>query len=186
MGVDIKGLYNVIHYGPLSDLEFYMQEMGRGKAEVVNTPRHFHFFYERQLRQFKPEMLDYVKSNSCRKRKLVAFLEEKDQGILSVFPVMFVLLYVNVRKTSHKTMEMCFQAKISVSSGGDDISKVRNVYEDERPTLRVLLKECQEKMRLEILKSNHHCFSNSIVDDTVCKCEFLFAVLMTLLKKFQF
>ena len=41
-------------------------------------------------------------------------------------------------------------------------------------------------MRLEILKSNHHCFftdidqitcfSNSIMDDTVSKCEFLFSV----------
>ena len=77
-------------------------------------------------------------------------------------------------------------SKISVSNGVDDVSKVRSVSEDERTTLGVLLKECQEKMRLEILKSNHHCFftdinqitgfSNSIIDDTVCKCEFLFSV----------
>ena len=83
-------------------------------------------------------------------------------------------------------------SKISVSNGGDDVSKVRSVNEDERTTLGVLLKECQEKMHLEILKSNHHCFfteidqitcfSNSIADDTVSKCEFL--VLMTLLKTF--
>ena len=49
-------------------------------------------------------------------------------------------------------------SKISVSNGGDDTSKVRSVNEDERTTLRVLLNECQEKMRLEILKSDHHCF----------------------------
>ena len=75
-------------------------------------------------------------------------------------------------------------SKISLSNNGSDISKVRSVNEDERTTLRVLLKECQEKMHLEILKSNHHCFftdidqitcfSNSIMDDTVSKYEFLF------------
>ena len=67
MGVDIKGLYNVIHYGPRIDLEFYMQGMGRagkqttskrleplngkalsmfshGRSQMVNIPRHFYFF----------------------------------------------------------------------------------------------------------------------------------------------
>ena len=39
--------------------------------------------------------------------------------------------------------------------------------EDERTTLRVLLNECQEKMRLEILKSNHHCFFTDI-DQITC------------------
>ena len=76
-------------------------------------------------------------------------------------------------------------SKMSVLNG-DDILKVRSVNEDDRRTLGVLLKECQEKMRLEILKSNHHCFfadidqitcfSNSIIDHTVSKCEFLFSV----------
>ena len=32
-GVDIKGLYNVIHYGPPSDLEFNMQEMRRASRD---------------------------------------------------------------------------------------------------------------------------------------------------------
>ena len=77
-------------------------------------------------------------------------------------------------------------SKISLSNNGGDISKGRSVNEDERTTLGVLLKECQEKMHLEILQSNHHCFftdidqitcfSNSIIDDTVSKCELVFSV----------
>ena len=53
-------------------------------------------------------------------------------------------------------------SKISLSNNGGDISKVRSVNEDETTTLGVLLKECQEKMHLEILKSNHHCFFTEI------------------------
>ena len=72
MGVDVNGLYNVIDYGPSSDLEFYMQEMGRAGRDGKYSEALF-LFHGRQLRQFKPEMLDYVKSNSCRRRKLVDF-----------------------------------------------------------------------------------------------------------------
>ena len=77
-------------------------------------------------------------------------------------------------------------SKISLSNNGGDISKVRSVNEDERTTLGVLQKECQEKMHLQILKSNHQCFftdidqitsfSDSIIDDTVSKCKLVFSV----------
>ena len=187
MGVDIKGLYNVIHYGPPSDLEFYMQEMGRAGRDGKYSEALL-LFHGRQLRQCTPEMLDYVKSNSCRRRKLVDFFEDKGEGILAEKKH----LCCDVCALECQCEEDCPQnngsmlSKISVANGGDDTSKVRSVNEDERTTLRVLLKECQEKMRLEILKSNHHCFftdidqitcfSNSIIDDSVSKCEFLFSV----------
>lgn len=62
MGVDINGLYNVIHYGPPSYLEFYMQEMGRTGRDGKYSEALL-FFHGRQLCQYKPEMLDYVKSS---------------------------------------------------------------------------------------------------------------------------
>lgn len=177
----------MIHYGPPSDLEFYMQEMGRADRGGKYSEALL-LFHGRQLRQCKPEMLDYVKSNSCRRRKIVDFFEDKGQGILAERKH----LCCDVCALDCQCEEDCPQnngsmpSKISVSNGGDDTSKVRSVNEDERTTLGVLLKECQEKMRLEILKSNHHCFftdidqitcfSNSIIDDTVSKCEFLFSV----------
>ena len=111
MGVDIKGLYNVIHYGPPSDLEFYMQEMGRAGRDGKYA-KALLLFHGRQLRQCKPEMLDYVKSNSCHRRRLLIYLKVKAKELSlrkNIFAVMFVLLNVNVRKTAHKTMEVCFQ-----------------------------------------------------------------------------
>ena len=99
--------------------------------------------------------------------------------------MMFVLLNVKVRMTAHKTMEVCFQRFLFQTMVVILLSKVRSVNEDERTTLGVLLKECQ-KMHLEILKSNHHSFftdidqitsfSNSIIDDTVSKCELVFSL----------
>ena len=104
----------------------------------------------------------------------------------NIFAVMFVLLNVKVRKTAHKTKEVCFQRFLFQTMVVILLSKVRSVNEDERTTLRVLLKECQEKMHLQILKSNHQCFftdidqitcfSNSIIDDIVSKCELVFSV----------
>ncbi|KAK2546742.1 hypothetical protein P5673_033619 [Acropora cervicornis] len=164
-----------------------MQEMGRAGRDGKYS-KALLLFHGRQLRQCKPEMLDYVKSNSCRRRKLVDFFEDKGQGILT--------------EKKHLCCDVCtlecqgeedypqnngsMLSKISLSNNGGDISKVRSVNEDERTALGVLLKECQEKMQLEILKSNHHCFfadidqitcfSNSISDDTVSKCELVFSV----------
>ena len=170
-----------------------MQEMGTAGRDGKYS-KALLLFHGRQLRQCKPDMLDYVKPNSCRRRKLVDFFEDKGQGILTEKKH----LCCDVCTLECQGEEDCPQnngsmlSKISLSNNGGDISKARSVNEDERTTLGVLLKECQEKMHLEILKSNHHCFfteidqitcfSNSIADDTVSKCEFL--VLMTLLKTF--
>ena len=59
-----------------------MQEMGRAGRDSKYS-KALLLFHGRQLRQCKPEMLDYVKSNSCRRRKLVDFFKDKGQGILT-------------------------------------------------------------------------------------------------------
>ena len=59
-----------------------MQEMGRAGRDGKYSEALL-LFHGRQLRQCKPEMLDYVKSSSCRRRKLADFLEDKCQGILA-------------------------------------------------------------------------------------------------------
>ena len=39
MGIDVKCLSRVIHYGPPSDIDDYIQETGRaGKQFIVSTP----------------------------------------------------------------------------------------------------------------------------------------------------
>ena len=154
----------MIHYGLPSDLEFYMQEMGMADRDGKYTEALL-LFDGRQLRLCKQEMLDYVKSNSCRRRKIVDFFEDKGQGILTEKKH----LCCDVCALECQCEEDCPQnngrmlSKISVSNS-DDTSKVRSVNEDERTTLGVLLNECHEKMRLEILKSNHHCFLQTLIN----------------------
>ena len=74
MGVDIKGLHHVINYGPPPDLESYVQEMGRAGRDGAYSEAAL-IFHGRQLCKCKPEMLEYTKSKSCRRRQIIEFLK---------------------------------------------------------------------------------------------------------------
>ena len=74
MGVDIKGLHHVINYGPLPYLESYVQEMGRAGRDGAYSEAAL-IFHGRQLCKCKPEMLEYTKSKSCRRRQIIEFLK---------------------------------------------------------------------------------------------------------------
>ena len=57
MGVDVQGLYNIIHWGPPSKLEHYMQEIGRcGRDGVLSTAKIF--YHGHQLRHCDKHMLE--------------------------------------------------------------------------------------------------------------------------------
>ena len=186
MGVDIKGLYNVINYGPPSDLESYVQEMGRAGRDGKNSEALL-MFHGRQLRQCAPEMLNYVKSNSCRRRQILDFFEDSSQG--------------SVSDKKHLCCDVCAEdctcgddceqnvgSMVSKMSLGTacGVPKSRNVNDNDRRALKVLLKECQESMLQEVINSSQHCFfsnidqitcfSESIIEDTLSQCDFLFSV----------
>ena len=74
MGVDKKGLHHVINYGPPPDLESYVQEMGRAGRDGAYSEAAL-LFHGRQLCKCKPEMLEYTKSKSCRRRQILEFLK---------------------------------------------------------------------------------------------------------------
>ena len=177
MGVDIKGLYNVINYGPPSDLESYVQEMGRAGRDGKSSEALL-MFHGRQLRQCTPEMLNYVKSNSCRRRQILEFFEDVNQG--------------SVTDKKHLCCDVCAEdcsceqdcqqnrrtmvSKMSMETA-NDVLKSRSVNDSDRSALKVLLKESQESMRQEVIKSSQHCFfsnidqitcfSDHIIEDTV-------------------
>ena len=60
------------NYGPPSDLESYVQEMGRAGRDGQESEALL-LFLGRQLRQCKPEILEYVKFTSCQRKLTMAF-----------------------------------------------------------------------------------------------------------------
>ena len=79
IGVDIKGLHHATNYGPPPDLESYVQEMGRAGRDGAYSEAGL-LFHGRQLRKCKPEMLEYTKSKSRRRRQILDFFKVISQG----------------------------------------------------------------------------------------------------------
>ncbi|XP_078356447.1 bifunctional 3'-5' exonuclease/ATP-dependent helicase WRN-like [Oculina patagonica] len=75
MGIDIKGLYRIISYGPPSDVESYIQELGRAGRDGLQSEALL-MFHGRQLRLCSPEMLEYLDSTGCRRNMLLSLFEE--------------------------------------------------------------------------------------------------------------
>ena len=81
VGVDIKGVHRIINYGPPSDIESYIQELGRARRDGKQSEALL-IFHGRQLHHCTAEMLEYLKSSTCRRSKL---LELFDNGTVSSY-----------------------------------------------------------------------------------------------------
>ncbi|KAK3726558.1 hypothetical protein QZH41_001962 [Actinostola sp. cb2023] len=78
MGVDCKGVYRVIHFGPSKNVEAYIQETGRcgrdGKQSVA------HIIYEGLLlNHVEKDIKLYVKSEECRRKALLCQFDNCNQ-----------------------------------------------------------------------------------------------------------
>lgn len=75
MGIDVKGLTTVIHYGPSADLEAYMQEIGRAGRDGSQSYAYL-LYHGHQLRHTKKEMREYVNNTAqCRRAMLLAVFD---------------------------------------------------------------------------------------------------------------
>ena len=145
-------------------------------------------FHGRQLRHCIPEMLEYLKSSTCRRSKL---LELFDKGIVSSY---------NFPREKHLCCELVCTCETincpdildsmnllkSRSTTNTTSEKRRPVSIDQKQSLEGLLRECQKMMRETLLESNPElfcasvdnvsCFSNQLIEEVVCKCDSLFSV----------
>lgn len=190
MGVDIKGLHRIINYGPPSDIESYLQEVGRAGRDGKQSEALL-VFHGQQLRHCTPEMLEYLKSTSCRRSKL---LELFDKGTVSS---------QSFSREKHRCCDVCALKCTCESVDCPDIhdsmnslklkstdtttsQNLRPVSTEQKQKLKDLLRECQKEMREEIFRSNPKlfyanvdnvtCFSNQLIENAVSKCDSLFSV----------
>ena len=91
MGVDIRGLHRVINYGPRNNMESYVQAFGRAGRDGKNSEALL-LFHGHQLRLCEPEMLDFIKSDTCRRKKCWNSL----MSYQTIYAVMYVPRTVSV------------------------------------------------------------------------------------------
>ena len=187
MGVDIKGLHQIINYGPPSENESYIQELGRTRRDGKQSEALL-MFHGRQLCHYRTEMLEYLKSSTSQRSKLLKLF---DKGTVSSY---------NFPREKHLCCDTCelmctcetincpdildsMNSLKSRSTENTMSEKLRPVSIDQKQRLEGLLRECQRMMRETLPKSNpelfyasvdnNTCFSNQLIEEVACKCDSL-------------
>ena len=71
MGVNYKGLNNILHYGPPKDLDAFIQQLGRAGRDGTQSYQML-IYNGRHLRKLEEDMMKYVQNNEiCRRRQLL-------------------------------------------------------------------------------------------------------------------
>ena len=75
MGVDCKGVHRTIHFGPLKNVEAFMQETGRaGRAGRDGRPSFSYLLYKGlMLNHVERDIKEYLKSKECRRKTLLKY-----------------------------------------------------------------------------------------------------------------
>ena len=66
MGVNFKGVHNVVHFGPPQDMDTFVQQLGRAGRDGEQS-QHIILYNNQQLRNIHPEMLGYLRNEKCRR-----------------------------------------------------------------------------------------------------------------------
>ena len=162
MGVDIKELHHVINYGPPSDIESYIQEIGRVGRDG-NQSEALLLYHGRQLHNCTAEMVEYLKSTSCRRTKLLSLFDDSTVcGSSFTGPKHLCCdvcaLGCNCEATDcpdqNDSMVSLKMMNVEVISS----ENIRSVSDGQKNKLKDNLKECQKGIKEELLKSNPHFF----------------------------
>ena len=80
MGVDIPDVELIIHYGIPTEVESYVQKIGRGVRDGRACAA-FLYYKPYHLAHCDKEMRDYVKATSCRRNELLKHFKEKEAAL---------------------------------------------------------------------------------------------------------
>ena len=74
MGVDCKGVYRTVHFGPSKNIESYIQETGRAGRDGKQSAA-FLIYQGILLNHVEKDMKEYVKTGDCRRKTLLSNFE---------------------------------------------------------------------------------------------------------------
>ncbi len=101
MGVDCKGVHNIIHIGPPKNIEAYMQETGRAGRD--GSPSMAYILYKGiLLNHVDSDIKLYVKSDTCRREALLNHFDSNSEK-----PVILHLCCDNCSKICQCGMDDC-------------------------------------------------------------------------------
>ncbi|XP_033122999.1 ATP-dependent DNA helicase RecQ-like [Anneissia japonica] len=82
MGMDVKGLENIIHLGPPNDLDDYLQETGRAGRDTSVQSYAILVKYSQSVTRVSKAMNEYVNGNECRRKKLMSYFDCKPSDMV--------------------------------------------------------------------------------------------------------
>ena len=84
MGLDVRDVNTVVHYGPANDIDDYLQESGRAGRDPLIDCNAVMLRYKYCLgsQNITAEMKEYVKAESCRRLLLLKPFSEDAQSII--------------------------------------------------------------------------------------------------------
>ena len=84
MGLDVRDVNTVVHYGPANDIDDYLQESGRaGRDPLIDCNAvMLRYKYCLSSQNITTEMKEYVKAESCRRLLLLKPFSEDAQSII--------------------------------------------------------------------------------------------------------
>jgi len=183
MGVDIKGLHNVINYGPPDCIESYYQAFGRAGRDGEQSHAVL-VYHGRQLRKCDSDMIRYLKHDECR-RELLLEVFDTSSSINSLPVTPKHLCCDNCVCTCEEPRCKDFDSPV-VEAKEKEIELVRQertVTEEQRTVLsKLLLKKREDLFKdyqdvsfcssLDLVTA----FSLNLLDEVTSKCSCMFSV----------
>ena len=157
MGVDCKGVYRTIHFGPSKNIEAYIQETGRAGRDGKQSVAYL-IYQGILLNHVDKDMKQYVKTEECRRKTL---LNKFDNSSSVNYPRPIHLCCDNCAAKCKCGSSDCashtrFPGRLCENATGVSISTrfTRLVTQDQKSTLRKLVKDYHKSLAMNLIKKS--------------------------------
>ena len=156
MGVDCKGVYRIIHFGPSKNVEAYIQETGRAGRDSKQSVAYI-IYQGLFLNHVDKDIKLYVKSEECRRKTLLSQFDSSE-GIS--YPQPLHLCCDNCSKKCECKEEEC--GKLTAYPSNDTpisvtvSAQTRQVTEQHKLTLSAKLTSYHKSLVRDLISKSPH------------------------------